>query len=176
MVRVGVTGHMNLTPDGARVVSAALRAHLAQLTRTQGAVVGVSCLARGADTLFAQAVLDLGGSIEVVLPSRDYRQAKVGSDHAPEFDALLAAAAEVHTMPYEHAGPAAYEAANSKLLGLCDRLVAVWDGKPAGGKGGTADAVADARARGLPVTVIWPEGAARGDAPARNPADAGRVI
>lgn len=41
------------------------------------------------------------------------------------------------------------------------RLLAVWDGQPARGHGGTAGVVAYARKRGVPVEVIWPEGAAR---------------
>lgn len=168
MVRVGLCGHMDLTSEAERVVYAALLEHLAQLAPRPHELVGVSCLARGADTLGAKAVLELGGSLEVVLPSRDYRQAKVKPDHAPQFDALLSQATTVHTMDFDHAGRTAYEAANSRLLELSDMLVAVWDGKPSGGKGGTADAVADARTRGLPITVIWPDGAARkSDAPAR---------
>ncbi|MGV9675297.1 hypothetical protein ACWDSJ_08460 [Nocardia sp. NPDC003482] len=35
------------------------------------------------------------------------------------------------------------------------------DGKPARGYGGTADVVEAARRQGLPVTVVWPEGAER---------------
>ena len=40
-------------------------------------------------------------------------------------------------------------------------LVAVWDGQPSRGLGGTADVVAYARQRSVPVTVTWPEGASR---------------
>ena len=40
-------------------------------------------------------------------------------------------------------------------------LVAVWDGQPARGLGGTADVVAYARQRGVPMEVIWPQGATR---------------
>jgi hypothetical protein len=43
-----------------------------------------------------------------------------------------------------------------------DALVAVWDGAVPDGKGGTGDTVQLARARGVPVTVVWPDGAARG--------------
>jgi hypothetical protein len=39
-----------------------------------------------------------------------------------------------------------------------------WDGKPARGYGGTADVVAEARNKGIPVTVIRPEGAGRDQA------------
>jgi hypothetical protein len=42
-----------------------------------------------------------------------------------------------------------------------DVLLAVWDGQPARGPGGTGDVVAYARARGTPVEVVWPAGAAR---------------
>jgi hypothetical protein len=47
------------------------------------------------------------------------------------------------------------------MLTIIDRLVAVWDGLPARGVGGTAEVVADARELGLPVEVVWPAGAWR---------------
>ncbi|MGW5646007.1 hypothetical protein ACWEV3_27990 [Saccharopolyspora sp. NPDC003752] len=40
-------------------------------------------------------------------------------------------------------------------------MLAVWDGQPARGFGGTADVVDSARKRGVDVTVIWPDGARR---------------
>jgi len=47
------------------------------------------------------------------------------------------------------------------LVGPVDELLAVWDGKPARGYGGTADVVAYAERNGVPVRVLWPEGATR---------------
>ena len=47
--------------------------------------------------------------------------------------------------------------ASRAMLARADHLFAVWDGKPARGYGGTADVVAEARQRGVPVTAIWPE-------------------
>lgn len=41
-------------------------------------------------------------------------------------------------------------------------LIAVWDGQPAAGFGGTADVVAYARNHDIVVTVVWPDGAERG--------------
>jgi len=52
-------------------------------------------------------------------------------------------------------------AASEHVLSNVDVLIAVWDGEPSGGYGGTADVVTAARARSIPVTVIRPEGAAR---------------
>jgi hypothetical protein len=42
-----------------------------------------------------------------------------------------------------------------------ERVVAVWDGKPASGVGGTADVVSYAHQKRVPVVVLWPEGATR---------------
>ena len=52
--------------------------------------------------------------------------------------------------------------ASRAMLDRADRLIAVWDGKPARGYGGTADVGALARDLDIPVTVIWPSGARRG--------------
>lgn len=90
-------------------------------------LVGVSCIARGADSVFAVAVLDVGGRLEVVLPSRNYRERKVKPDHAAQFDDLVARAAVVRVMDFDDAGREAYEAANEAVVGTCDRLIAVWD-------------------------------------------------
>ncbi|GAA2880923.1 hypothetical protein GCM10010517_43710 [Streptosporangium fragile] len=158
MLRIGVTGHMNLTPNAARLVFDALRSHLVEIADE---VTGVSCIARGADSLFAEAVLETGGALEVVLPSRDYRDTKVNPDHAEQFDRLLSKATRVRTMDFSRASREAYVAANEAMLGSVDELVAVWDGQPAVDRGGTASVVANARQRGVRVTVIWPEGAAR---------------
>ncbi|GAB2600682.1 hypothetical protein GCM10027168_37260 [Streptomyces capparidis] len=160
MTTFAVTGHMDLTTATAALVRDALRTLLAEWNDNDGELVGVSCIARGADSLFAEAVLEAGGRLVVVVPSRDYRQAKVKPDHAPVFYRLVEAAAEVLVIPHETANRQAYEAANRELLKRADRLVAVWDGSPPSGNGGvTADTVVQARAAGLPVDVVWPDGA-----------------
>lgn len=160
MPTIGITGHMDLTPETVRLVEGELRGQLSGIPAAE--LVGVSCLAKGADALFAEVVLSLGGRLVVVLPSRDYREAKVKPDYRAAFDALLARAGDVQTMPYETADRDAYTAANEYLVTQCEALFAVWDGQPPTGKGGTADVVAYARRVGTPVTVVWPDGAARG--------------
>jgi len=151
---------MNLTPASLPLVSKAIADALAP--HTADGLTGISCLARGADSIFAQAVLDLGGKLEVVLPSANYREQKVKPDHAPQFDNLMRQAAKVHVLPFDQANRDAYEAANETLLASSDRLFAVWDGQGGVDKGSTASVVVEARERGLPVVVIWPNGAARG--------------
>lgn len=157
MPRIGVTGHSNLTDATEKLVYEALEDLLRHLS---GEVTGVTCLARGADQLFARVVLDVGGSLEVVLPASDYRT-KIKSENVERYDALLAAAGSVHVMPFDTSRRKSYMAASEYLLSTVDEVIAVWDGGPSGGLGGTADVVAAARQRGLTVHVVWPSGAAR---------------
>ncbi|MFF0633586.1 hypothetical protein ACFYTS_13920 [Nocardia sp. NPDC004151] len=159
MTRIGVTGHMNITEDSVPLIYS----EIARLLADAGdptELIGISCIARGADSVFAQAVLDAGGRLEVVLPSRDYRQRKVKPDHAELFDTLTSRAVTVHVMEFDEAGREAYEAANEALVGTCDRLIAVWDGQPSE-QGGTGTVVELARQKAVPVDIVWPDGSAR---------------
>jgi len=158
VTRVGVTGHTELVPQTVPLVADGLRAVLAGMHP----LIGLTCLAPGADQLFAEVVLDLGGRVEVVLPAADYREAKVAPEQRPRFDDLVRRAAQVRTMPFPNAGRAAYHAAAVAVLDAADVLVAVWDGATDGRPGSTAATVAAARDRGLPVKVVWPAGAQRG--------------
>jgi hypothetical protein len=157
--RIGITGHSSLSDDTARRVADELRGILAAYPAED--LIGVTCLARGADQLFARVVLDLGGTVEVVLPAADYRERKVKPDNVAEFDDLTDRAATVHTMPTATSNREAYQAAGEHVMNTVDEMVAVWDGSPPDGAGGTGDVVQTARARGLQVTVVWPEGATR---------------
>jgi hypothetical protein len=158
-MRIAVTGHMDISTDSAPLIREQIDLALARIGEN-GDIVGVSCIARGADSIFAEAVLERGGSLEVVLPATNYRVAKVKEADRPRFDRLVSSAALVNVMPFAEANRAAYEAANSALLHDADLLIAVWDGnvsKP----GGTGTVVAEARAARVPVDVIWPRGARR---------------
>ncbi|MET7905784.1 hypothetical protein ABZS86_31720 [Streptomyces sp. NPDC005355] len=160
MTTIAVTGHMDITDDSVPLVRGELDRVLAAY-EPEG-LVGLSCIAKGSDSVFAEAVLAAGGRLVVVLPSHDYREAKVKPEHVATFDRLVEAADEVLVMPHETASRQAYEAANRTLLERADCLVAVWNGQPPSGKGGgTADVVDEARGAGVPVDVVWPDGASR---------------
>jgi len=160
MPRVGITGHSSLSDTTARRVADALHATLSAYAVDD--LMGVTCLARGADQIFARVVLELGGSVAVVLPAADYRERKVKPDNTAEFDELIARADVVHTMSSAESNREAYLAASEHVMAQVDLMVAVWDGTPPDGAGGTGDVVRAARERGVPVSVVWPEGATRG--------------
>ena len=124
-------------------------------------VTGISCLADGADQIFARAVTDLGGTLEVVIPAAEYREGLPADSH-PGYDDLFAQAAAVRRLPFTESTSESHMAASKLMVDQADELYAVWDGKPARSYGGTADVVAYAREHGTPVRVIWPDGAQRG--------------
>ena len=159
MPHIGITGHMNLSRDSAPLVAEALRDVLQDCN--EGEVVGISCLAQGSDQIFARVVLECGGAIEVILPAADYRDRKVKPDNLAEFNDLIRRARMVRTLPFEKSNRDAYMAASEEVLASIDSLIAVWDGNPSGGYSGTADVVAAARGRGIPVKVVWPDGSSR---------------
>lgn len=165
-LRVGITGHTDLGSETARLVDDALDDHLRGLrtdpSESSRPLIGVSCLAPGADCVFADVVLRLGGALEVILPWADYLDCRTSGQHAARSGDLLRQASSVRAAAVEDTGPRAYAAANDLMLDSVDRLVAVWNGVPSGELGGTAHAVSAARARRMPVTVIWPEGSRRG--------------
>ncbi|MET9227704.1 hypothetical protein [Lentzea sp. NPDC003310] len=154
--RLAITGHRGLSADLEAEVDRMIRAAVA----ATGSVVGVSCLADGADAVFAQAVLDAGGALVAVLPAARYREA-LPELYRPVYDRLLARAGKVVQLEFITPDPHAYMEAGKRMVDESDVLLAVWDGLPGRGPGGTADVVAYARSRGVPVTVLWPEGAVR---------------
>lgn len=148
MTVVGVTGHRELRhPD---VVRRELDDVLGELDPP---IVGVTALAAGADQLFAAAVLAAGGSLEVIVPSADYL-ASLPEDARDTFEFYESRASRITVLDFDEAGSDAYVAAGLAILDRCDVLVAVWDGGESRGSGGTADIVARARDRGIPVRII----------------------
>jgi hypothetical protein len=158
VTRLAITGHRELPGHTAELVDVGLRAEIAEHAGTE--LVGWSCLADGADSLFAQAILDAGGALVVVVPAKQYRDGFPESHHAT-YDELLAQATDVIELAHTEANAEAYMDASLRMIDNADELVAVWDGRPARGYGGTAEVVATARERGLPVAVVWPAGAVR---------------
>lgn len=127
----------------------------------------MTTLAAGADQLFAQAVLDHGGTLEVIVPAAKYR-AGLPADCHETYDVLLGRAAHVRRLHHIESDEQAHMAASRLMLEMIDELIAVWDGERARGYGGTADVVAAARHRDLPIRVVWPAGASRDEAQARR--------
>ncbi|GII53265.1 hypothetical protein Pth03_16540 [Planotetraspora thailandica] len=157
MTAIGITGH-RLLPEQARIC--AMQEIRALLACQPKPVIGLSSLAEGSDRLFVEILLQAGGTLHAVLPFRGYENTFEGAAREA-FDRLLADAQTVTTLDFAEPDDAAYDAAGRFVVDNCNLLVAVWDGKPARGLGGTADAVAYAYKRSKEIVVIWPEGVER---------------
>jgi hypothetical protein len=118
--------------------------------------VAVSALAEGSDRMFAQAALARGYRLDVLLPftSTDYETTFGDTATTPVYRALLARASSKVELPGSlAASTAAYEVVGRATVDACHILVAVWDGKPAAGRGGTPEIIEYAAAKGKPV--LW---------------------
>jgi hypothetical protein len=102
--------------------------------------------------------LELGGHLRVVVPCHGYEQTFADQKNLKAFSYLLSKADTTEMLPYPEPSEEAFFAAGRRVVELSEILVAVWDGREAKGKGGTADIVQYARDCGNTVFVIWPPG------------------
>lgn len=155
--KVGVTGHQVLPAAAIDFLRSKLEMWFVDAHET-----GVVCsLATGVDTLVAEFLMDRGASLSVVVPCDNYDSTFDAAESRRKYQALLARANDVQTLNFREPSEEAFMAAGIAVAELSDWLVAVWDGAPARGLGGTADVVAHARQIGRRVSVVWPEGLAR---------------
>ncbi len=119
----------------------------------------VSPLAEGTDRLVAEEAIAVGAELTcpLPLPSDDYERDFSSAKSIVAFRRLVAEAREVAVVGEAGSTPdernAAYVAAGREMLVRADLLVAVWDGLPSRGEGGTAQIVAEAQAHEIPV--VW---------------------
>lgn len=187
-IHVGVTGH-RVFPDADRVAEAVDR--ILDTIDAGGPATVVSSLAEGADRLVARRGLRRPGwSLSVVLPlePRDYRADFADASSRTEFDTLVERAGDVEQVAPASSGTAssrtassrtassriassrtgAYARAGHRVVDRSDVLVALWDGKPAAGEGGTAEIVEYARTLGRPLAWVRTVNTVRSPSPGRD--------
>ncbi len=127
----------------------------------------ISPLAKGADRIVARAVMaKAGAKLRVVtpLPLDEYRKDFSDDTDRQEFEELLQldeAPTELHNEQdegeidwsnHQHRNQA-YDDVGRHVVGSCELLIAIWDGKVVAGLGGTGDIVRYAVSRGR--CVLW---------------------
>jgi hypothetical protein len=151
---VGFSGHRQLADmvGPARAIMAAIT----ELRReAPGDWIGLSSVAAGSDQLFVQQVLDQGLSWHAILP---LPRTQFREDFTP-FDwsvaeSFLARADHVRVIGENASREDGYLDCGMETVNDSDVLIALWDGLPARGKGGTAEVVEYATALGKPVLII----------------------
>ncbi|HUG09816.1 MAG TPA: hypothetical protein VMM36_02325, partial [Opitutaceae bacterium] len=139
---VGFTGHRKLVDSA--ITEKCIALVLASLREgSTGEWLATSSAAQGGDLIFARQVIAAGIAWEAVLP---LAPADFQKDFSPEgwreVEALLAQAKTVRVVSSFGSRDEAYLDCGIETVNTCDVLIAVWDGEPARGRGGTADVVA----------------------------------
>jgi len=172
VLRVGVTGHRpgGLAAAHPEELDQRIDSVLTCLEEAVEAVAGerlysneppclriVSSLAEGADRIVAHRALGMGFELQCPLPFHrdEYEKDFDNAESRREYRNLLHRATSVFELDGSHErGPEAYLAVGRLLTTHCDVLIAVWDGKPATGVGGTGQVVEEALLLGVPVVRI----------------------
>ena len=151
---VGFSGHRQLSDPAA--AANAITAALALLRQEfPGDWIGVSSVATGGDQLFVEQVLSLGLSWHAILPLplRDFRDDFSPSEWV-EVERLLTRASHVLVINENGSREDGYLDCGMETVEGADILIALWDGEPARGKGGTADVVEYANSIGKPMLIL----------------------
>jgi hypothetical protein len=154
---VGFTGHRRIASE--EKVAPFLRGVLVSLASERyGNLIGRSSVASGADTLFAEACLDLKLRWIALLP---FPEAEFKKDFN-EMDwhraaALLCRADRIETSSGVAERPGGYLQCGLATVEGADVMIALWDGKPSRGPGGTAEIVAHTRLLQKPLILIHPD-------------------
>ncbi|MDN3026163.1 hypothetical protein [Streptomyces sp. S.PB5] len=155
---IAAVGHADLTPEALKLVEVELGPVVERLPRRTPVVVRAGA---GAPVAVGRAVRAAGRELVVVTPAPGTLPMVPPADDRTAVGELLCLAEQVRLLAYDPAVRDACVGADERIIASCRRLLAVWDGSPSNGRDATAHLVAYARARGVPVEVLWPEGAAR---------------
>ena len=157
-LNVGFTGHRQVAdPEVAR---AAIARALQRLQAAAGRpLAAVSSAASGSDTLFAEAALAQGLAWTLLLPLAlaEFRKDFDEADWE-RVRRLLPQAARMSVEPPQPTREDAYLACGRRTVDESDAVIAYWDGRPAAGRGGTAEIVDYVRAQQKPLWWIHADG------------------
>jgi hypothetical protein len=117
----------------------------------------VSPIADGTDQIAAELAFELGWELQAILPfARErYRESLANHGARERFDTLLQQASCSLELPGDPDDSIdAYVMTGRATVAHCDVLIAVWDGKPPRGRGGTGEVVQLALTRGTAIVHV----------------------
>ena len=174
MLAVGITGHRaDVLPDGSvPILRDRIRDALERIEQSGRALLAaeqdcfgptspvmrfVSPIADGADQIAAEIAVDLGWELQAIVPFERgvYRNSLANHGARERYDALLERAACVLELPGDPDDSLdAYVMTGRATVAHCDVLLAVWDGLPPRGRGGTGEVVQLALTRGTAIIHV----------------------
>lgn len=162
-VRIGVTGHRD--PVDIDAVTRAVRDRLQEVSNrfpdsdtTKITFIVISALAEGADRIVAEQALEAfrerGVQLYAVLPMEAEEYGRDFPDSVHEFAELLEPPTVTIKLPPTRDRDEAYENVGRYVVDHSDVMLALWDGHPPKGRGGSAEIVGYARRQGTPVLLV----------------------
>jgi hypothetical protein len=148
---IGVTGHQERAGADWAWVREQISNCLARCHPGQA----ISSLAAGADQLFAEEALKLGIPILAVIPLDGYEALFVDDAARQSYVDLLSHCSVLELKSTKDPKNAFFDAGHA-VVDMSNQIVAVWDGRPAQGHGGTADIVHYAMRSGRSVLHLDP--------------------
>jgi hypothetical protein len=155
-MRIGVSGHQKL---GGLETIVWLRGQIVEELNAKEWYCGISCLAAGADQLFAEIVLEMAKQLETIIPCRAYETTFKSTRDRLRFRELLGRSSKSDVLDFDSPSEDAFYAAGKRVVDLSDAMLFIWNGLPSQGLGGTADIVKYARQRRRPFSWIDPTSA-----------------
>ena len=161
-LRIGVTGHRNLSKESA--VAEAVDRLVDSIDHLIGNPEDVpiewcviSPLAKGSDRIVARSILKKKGArLELLtpFPLDEYRKDFTDPEDLREFNELLQKASLPLNESKGMLRTSGYLPVGRKVVDACEILIAIWDGKPSRGNGGTSEIVSYALERGRTILRI----------------------
>lgn len=137
-MKVGITGHQNL---GSIQQYNSISSKLKQIISEYPVTCGYTCLAKGADQLFAEILIQAKIPFYAVIPSNEYESTFTDKESFEKYEALLQNANHKKILSFNKPGEKAFYAAGKYVADSSDLLIAIWNGEESKGLGGTADIV-----------------------------------
>lgn len=163
---VGFCGHRShFSEEAVRPALAAALKNMQQRAAETGDEIELyASAAEGTDVVCLEVARELELPVHVLLPlvasefEKDFSTPVAWARSKTQIDraAALPNRDSLRTVDGETTRPECYFNQSMVMLEAVDVLIAVWDGKPPRGLGGTAQVVAQARAMGIPVLHILP--------------------
>ncbi len=136
-MKLGITGHQNL--GDAKQISK-IKKKLTTLLLEKNITMGYTCLADGADQIFAEILYKIKKPYCVVIPSKNYEKT-FNKQALKKYNQLIQTSLETITLSFNQPEEEAFYEAGKYIVENSDVVLAIWDGKEAQGLGGTGDIV-----------------------------------
>ena len=137
-MKTGLTGHQNI---GSKSDIDWVRIQLEKQIELYNVTEGFSCLAVGADQLYAEILNEKKIALTAIIPSEEYKKTFNNNNQLLNYERLLSTAKKTVKLDYSSPTEEAFHAAGKEVVKRSDMIFAIWNGKKAKGLGGTADIV-----------------------------------